>query len=265
MRNYLGLLRDILENGAPKSDRTGVGTRSVFGRQLRFDLAQGFPAVTTKRLHMKSVVEELLWFLRGETNVRSLQARGVTIWDEWADAQGELGPVYGYQWRHWPASDGSGEIDQIARLIQGLREDPDSRRHIVSAWNVAALPAMALAPCHLLCQFYVGEGRLSCQVYQRSADVFLGVPFNIASYALLTHIVADQTGYTVGELIWTGGDCHLYQTHFEVARIQLGREPYPAPTLKIVRHAERFDGYRYEDFVLENYRHHPTLRAPVAV
>ncbi|MHB1543110.1 MAG: thymidylate synthase [Gammaproteobacteria bacterium] len=265
MKNYLDLLRDILENGALKPDRTGVGTRSVFGRQLRFDLAAGFPAVTTKRLHMKSVVEELLWFLRGETNVHSLQARGVTIWDEWADPAGELGPIYGYQWRHWPASGASGEIDQIEVLLKGLREDPDSRRHIVSAWNVADLPDMALAPCHVLFQFYVSAGRLSCQVYQRSADVFLGLPFNIASYALLTHLLADQAGYSVGELIWSGGDCHLYRTHLEVARIQLAREPYPLPHLSIVRHAARFDQYRFEDFVLENYLHHPALRAPVAI
>ncbi|EQD71819.1 thymidylate synthase [mine drainage metagenome] len=265
MQNYLDLLRDVLENGALKPDRTGVGTRSVFGRELRFDLGAGFPAVTTKRLHMKSVVEELLWFLRGETNVRSLQERGVTIWDEWADPAGELGPIYGYQWRHWPTSGGQGGIDQIAVLLKGLREDPDSRRHVVSAWNVSDLPDMALAPCHIFFQLYVSAGRLSCQVYQRSADVFLGLPFNIASYALLTHLLADQAGYSVGELIWIGGDCHLYQTHLDVARIQLAREPYPPPRLRIARHAERFDQYRYEDFVLENYRHHPALRAPVAV
>ena len=265
MQNYHELLKDILEQGARKTDRTGVGTRSVFGRQLRFDLGAGFPAITTKRLHMKSVVEELLWFLRGETNVRSLQQRGVTIWDEWADPAGELGPVYGYQWRHWPASGGRGEIDQIGMLLQGLREDPDSRRHIISAWNVADLPAMALPPCHVLAQFYVSGDHLSCQVYQRSADVFLGLPFNIASYALLTHLCADQTGYAVGELIWTGGDCHLYETHLDVARIQLTREPFPLPSLRIVRRAERIDEYRAEDLVLENYRYHPALRAPVAV
>ncbi len=265
MQNYLDLLRDILENGATKPDRTGVGTRSVFGRQLRFDLKAGFPAVTTKTLHMKSVVEELLWFLRGETNVRSLQSQGVTIWDEWADPAGELGPIYGHQWRHWSAPDAGETIDQIALLLKGLRENPDSRRHIVSAWNVADLPQMALAPCHVLFQYYVCENRLSCQVYQRSADAFLGLPFNLASYALLTHMIADQLSYAVGELIWTGGDCHLYENHMEVAQTQLARQPYPAPRLRIVRHAADIDQYRFEDFVLENYQHHPALRAPIAV
>ncbi len=263
MRAYLDLLREILEQGTAKTDRTGVGTLSVFGRQLRFDLRQGFPAVTTKRLHFRSVAEELLWFLRGETNVRSLHERGVTIWDEWADESGELGPIYGAQWRRWPAP--GGDIDQIENVLEGLRRDPDSRRHVVSAWNVAELPKMALAPCHLLFQFYVADGRLSCQVYQRSADLFLGVPFNLASYALLTHLMAMAVGLGVGELVWTGGDCHLYRNHLEVVRIQIGRDPYPLPRLVIERRRDHLADYVYGDFRLEGYRHHPALPAPVAV
>ncbi len=263
MRAYLELLRETLEQGVSKTDRTGVGTLSVFGRQLRFDLARGFPAVTTKRLHFRSVAEELLWFLRGETNVRPLRERGVTIWDEWADQEGELGPIYGAQWRRWPGPGGA--IDQIENVLQGLRKDPDSRRHVVSAWNVADLPRMALAPCHLLFQFYVAEGRLSCQVYQRSADLFLGVPFNLASYALLTHLVAEAVGLGLGELVWTGGDCHLYRSHLEVVRIQLGREPYPLPRLVIDRRRDCLADYAWGDFRLEDYRHHPALTAPVAV
>jgi thymidylate synthase len=263
MRAYHDLLRETLEQGVSKTDRTGVGTLSVFGRQLRFDLGLGFPAVTTKRLHFRSVAEELLWFLRGETNVRPLQERGVTIWDEWADAEGELGPIYGAQWRRWPGPEGT--IDQIGNVLEGLRKDPDSRRHVVSAWNVAELPKMALAPCHLLFQFYVAEGRLSCQVYQRSADLFLGVPFNLASYALLTHLVAEAVGLGVGELVWTGGDCHLYRSHLEAVRIQLGREPYPLPRLVIIHHRDRLADYAWGDFRLVDYRHHPALTAPVAV
>ncbi|WP_158864611.1 thymidylate synthase [Leifsonia sp. AG29] len=261
---YEDLLRDVLEHGAHKSDRTGTGTRSVFGRQLRFDLAEGFPLVTTKRVHFKSIAYELLWFLRGEGNVRWLQENGVTIWDEWADENGDLGPVYGVQWRSWPTPDGR-HIDQIEQVIDTLRTDPDSRRIIVSAWNVADIPDMALAPCHAFFQFYVADGRLSCQLYQRSADMFLGVPFNIASYALLTLMVAQQVGLEPGEFVWTGGDCHIYDNHLDQVREQLTREPFPSPTLRILRRPESIFDYRFEDFEVEGYRHHPAIRAAVAV
>ena len=260
---YEDLLALVLDTGTPKADRTGTGTRSVFGHQMRFDLSQGFPLVTTKRVHLRSVVGELLWFLRGDSNVRWLQEHGVRIWDEWADADGELGPVYGVQWRSWPAPDG-GTIDQLAQLLENLRRDPDSRRHVVSAWNVADIPSMALAPCHAFFQFHVADGRLSCQLYQRSADLFLGVPFNIASYALLTHMVAQQVGLEPGDFIWTGGDCHIYDNHVEQVREQLTREPYPFPTLRLRRAESLFD-YSFDDVVVEDYQHHPTIKAPVAV
>ncbi len=261
---YEDLLRDTLANGTPKSDRTGTGTRSVFGRQLRFDLADGFPLITTKRVHFKSIAYELLWFLRGESNVAWLRENGVTIWDEWADERGELGPVYGVQWRSWPAPDGS-HIDQISQVIETLRTDPDSRRIIVSAWNVAEIPQMALAPCHAFFQFYVADGRLSCQLYQRSADLFLGVPFNIASYALLTLMVAEQVGLEPGEFIWTGGDRHIYDNHVEQVTEQLSRDPFPAPRLRIQTQRDSISDYRFEDFVVEDYQHHPAIRAAVAV
>jgi len=261
---YEDLLRDVLEHGTHKSDRTGTGTRSVFGRQLRFDLAQGFPLVTTKRVHFKSIAYELLWFLRGESNVRWLQEHGVSIWDEWADAAGELGPVYGVQWRSWPTPGGD-TIDQISQVVEQIRVNPDSRRLIVSAWNPADIPDMALAPCHALFQFYVADGRLSCQLYQRSADLFLGVPFNIASYALLTHMVAQQTGLEVGDFVWTGGDCHIYDNHVEQVTEQLSRDPYPAPTLRFARRPDSIFDYEFDDFVVEGYRHHPAIRAAVAV
>ncbi len=264
MRQYLELMRLVRERGARKTDRTGTGTLSVFGHQMRFDLAEGFPLVTTKRVHTKSIIHELLWFLRGETNVRWLQERGVTIWDEWADADGELGPVYGKQWRSWPVPDG-GAVDQIARVVEQLRTDPDSRRIIVSAWNVGQLPEMALAPCHAFFQFYVADQRLSCQLYQRSADIFLGVPFNIASYALLTHMLAQQSGLEPGEFVWTGGDCHLYVNHLEQADLQLAREPYPLPRLSFRRSPPSLFEYEYEDFEITGYRHHPPIKAPVAV
>ena len=261
---YEDLLRDVLEHGTHKSDRTGTGTRSVFGRQLRFDLAQGFPLVTTKRVHLKSIAYELLWFLRGESNVRWLQEHGVSIWDEWADAAGELGPVYGVQWRSWPTPGGD-TIDQISQVIEQIRVNPDSRRLIVSAWNPADIPDMALAPCHALFQFYVADGRLSCQLYQRSADLFLGVPFNIASYALLTHMVAQQTGLEVGDFVWTGGDCHIYDNHVEQVTEQLTRAPFPAPTLRFARTPDSIFDYEFDDFVVEGYQHHPAIRAAVAV
>ena len=260
---YEDLLRDTLLNGAVKTDRTGTGTRSVFGRQLRFDLGEGFPLVTTKRVHFKSIAYELLWFLRGESNVGWLRDNGVTIWDEWADAAGELGPVYGVQWRSWPTPSRE-PIDQISEVLAAIRTNPDSRRLIVSAWNPADIPNMALAPCHALFQFYVADGRLSCQLYQRSADMFLGVPFNIASYALLTHMVAAQTGYEPGDFIWTGGDCHIYDNHVDQVTEQLTREPYPAPKLTLAPRDSIFD-YEYEDFHLENYEHHPAIRGAVAV
>jgi thymidylate synthase len=264
MRQYLELMRHALERGAEKADRTGTGTRSVFGWQMRFDLDQGFPLVTTKKLHLRSIVHELLWFLQGSTNVAYLREHGVSIWDEWADENGELGPVYGYQWRHWPTREG-GEIDQISDVVERIRKDPNSRRLIVSAWNVADLPRMALAPCHAFFQFYVAGGRLSCQMYQRSADIFLGVPFNIASYALLTHMVAQQCDLAPGDFIWTGGDCHLYLNHLEQAREQLSRQPHPLPRLEIRRRPPSIFDYRYEDFEIHGYQSHPHIKAPVAV
>jgi thymidylate synthase len=264
MHAYLDLMRHVLEHGTVKSDRTGTGTRSVFGWQIRFPLAEGFPLVTTKKVHLKSIVHELLWFLSGSTNIAYLKANGVSIWDEWADAQGELGPVYGHQWRSWPTPDGA-HIDQIADLMQRLRTDPDSRRLIVSAWNVAELPKMALAPCHAMFQFYVADGRLSCQLYQRSADIFLGVPFNIASYALLTEMVAHQCGLLPGDFVWTGGDCHLYLNHLEQAREQLTREPFPLPRLRFARRPPTLFDYRFEDIEILDYRSHPAIKAPVAV
>jgi thymidylate synthase len=264
MHAYLDLMRHVLEHGTVKSDRTGTGTRSVFGWQMRFPLAEGFPLVTTKKVHLKSIVHELLWFLSGSTNIAYLKANGVSIWDEWADAQGELGPVYGHQWRSWPTPDGA-HIDQIADLMQRLRTDPDSRRLIVSAWNVAELPKMALAPCHAMFQFYVADGRLSCQLYQRSADIFLGVPFNIASYALLTEMVAHQCGLLPGDFVWTGGDCHLYLNHLEQAREQLTREPFPLPRLRFARRPPTLFDYRFEDIEILDYRSHPAIKAPVAV
>ena len=262
-QQYLGLLADVLENGVRREDRTGTGTLGVFGRQIRFDLNQGFPLLTTKRLHVKSIIYELLWFLRGDTNVRWLQERGVSIWDEWADADGELGPVYGKQWRSWAAPDGR-SIDQISRLIAGLKANPSSRRHIVSAWNPADVDDMALPPCHCLFQFFVAEGRLSCQLYQRSADLFLGVPFNIASYALLTLMVAQVVGLQPGEFVHSFGDLHLYLNHLEQAKEQLGRAPLPFPTLHIAPKDDLF-AFDYEDFRLENYQSHPAIKAPIAV
>jgi thymidylate synthase len=264
VKPYLDLLRHVLEHGRPKSDRTGTGTLSVFGHQMRFDLTAGFPLVTTKKVHVKSIIHELLWFLRGETNVRSLQAAGVRIWDEWADAEGELGPVYGRQWRSWPAPDGSG-IDQITQVIEEIRRFPDSRRMIVSAWNVTDIPRMALAPCHALFQFYVADGRLSCQLYQRSADLFLGVPFNIASYGLLTLMLARTTGLEPGEFIHTFGDAHIYRNHLEQVRLQLTRAPRPVPAMRLNPEVRSLFDFRYEDFRLEGYDPHPAIPAPVAV
>jgi thymidylate synthase len=264
MRQYEDFMRHVYEHGAAKTDRTGTGTRSVFGHQMRFDLQEGFPLITTKKLHTKSIFIELLWFLRGGSNVRWLQERGVSIWNEWADANGDLGPVYGVQWRSWPTADG-GHIDQISQVVAQIRANPDSRRLIVSAWNVSDIPHMALPPCHAFFQFYVAEGKLSCQLYQRSADIFLGVPFNIASYALLTHMVAQQCDLQVGEFIWTGGDCHLYSNHFEQVEQQLAREPYPYPSLRILRKPASLFDYEYEDFAVENYQAHPHIKAPVAV
>jgi thymidylate synthase len=264
MRQYLDLLRHIRDHGREKSDRTGTGTRSVFGYQMRFDLAQGFPMLTTKKLHLKSIVHELLWFLRGETNVKPLQAVGVKIWDEWARPDGELGPIYGYQWRSWPAPDGR-HIDQIAQVVDGIRKNPDSRRLIVSAWNVADIPEMALAPCHVMFQFYVAEGRLSCQLYQRSADVFLGVPFNIASYSLLTMMIAQVTGLGVGDFVHTLGDAHLYLNHLEQADLQLGREPRRLPRLELNPAVARLEDFRFEDVTVVGYEPHPHIPAPVAV
>jgi len=264
MRQYLDFIRHVRDHGDPKADRTGTGTRSVFGYQMRFDLAEGFPLVTTKKVHTKSIIHELLWFLRGETNVRSLQEAGVTIWDEWADPDGSLGPIYGYQWRSWPAPDGT-HIDQIANVVAEIRRNPDSRRLIVSAWNVGDIPRMKLPPCHAFFQFYVAGGKLSCQLYQRSCDIFLGVPFNIASYALLTHLVAQQTGLDVGDFVWVGGDCHLYVNHLEQVELQLARTPYPLPRLVIHRKPESLFDYRYEDFEIADYRCHPAIKADVAV
>jgi thymidylate synthase len=264
MRQYLDLLRAIRERGARKDDRTGTGTLSLFGYQMRFDMDDGFPVVTTKKLHLRSIIHELLWFLQGDTNIRYLRENGVTIWDEWADEHGDLGPIYGKQWRAWPTADG-GEIDQIKRTLELIRKDPSSRRIIVSAWNVAEIDKMALAPCHTLFQFHVQAGRLSVQVYQRSADVFLGVPFNIASYALLLHLMAQQSDLAPGELIWTGGDCHLYLNHLEQAEQQLEREPLPLPKVVIKRRPPTIFEYRYEDFELVGYRAHAAIKAPIAV
>ncbi|HEV7919793.1 MAG TPA: thymidylate synthase [Thermoanaerobaculia bacterium] len=264
MQQYLTLVRHILDHGAEKSDRTGTGTRSVFGYQMRFDLGRGFPLLTTKKLHLRSIIYELLWFLRGETNVRFLRQNKVTIWDEWADADGELGPVYGYQWRSWPAPDGR-HIDQIAQVIEQIKRNPDSRRHIVSAWNVADLDRMALQPCHALFQFYVAGGRLSCQMYQRSADVFLGVPFNIASYALLTLMVAQVTNLQPGDFVHTLGDAHLYSNHLEQARQQLARDPRPLPTMKLNPEVTSIFDFEFSDFTLESYDPHPSIKAPIAV
>src|ERR1700760_1366911 len=264
MRQYLELLQRILDDGVLKSDRTGTGTRSVFGHQMRFDLSAGFPLVTTKKVHLKSIIYELLWFLRGDTNVRYLHEHDVTIWDEWADEQGELGPIYGYQWRSWTGRQPE-SIDQISNVIEQIRTNPDSRRLIVSAWNVAGVPAMTLPPCHLLFQFYVAEGRLSCQLYQRSADVFLGVPFNIASYALLTMMVAQVTGLKPGAFIHTLGDAHLYENHLEQAKLQLSREPRPLPTMRINPEVKDIFSFKFEDFELENYDPWPHIKAVVAV
>ncbi|OZI66609.1 thymidylate synthase [Bordetella genomosp. 11] len=264
MHQYEDFMRHVYEHGVTKTDRTGTGTRSVFGYQMRFDLSQGFPLVTTKKLHTKSIFIELLWFLRGDSNVRWLQERGVTIWDEWADADGNLGPVYGAQWRSWPAPDGR-HIDQISQLLEQILRNPDSRRLIVSAWNVADIPRMALPPCHALIQFYVADGKLSCQLYQRSADIFLGVPFNIASYALLTHLVAQQCDLDVGDFIWTGGDCHIYSNHFEQVELQLSRQPYPYPKLRIKRKPASLFEYEYEDLEVVDYQSHPHIKGAVAV
>lgn len=261
---YEDFLRHVFEHGVPKADRTGTGTRSVFGHQMRFDLREGFPLVTTKKVHFKSIAVELLWFLRGDSNVRWLRDHGVTIWDEWAGPDGELGPVYGVQWRAWPTP-GGGHVDQIAEVVKQLKTNPDSRRIIVSAWNVAELPKMALAPCHAFFQFYVADGRLSCQLYQRSADLFLGVPFNIASYALLTHMLAQQCGLEVGDFVWTGGDCHIYDNHVEQVRTQLARQPFAYPLLHIRRRPPSIFDYAYEDFEILEYECHPPIKAPVAV
>jgi len=264
MKQYLDLMRHVRENGTFKSDRTGTGTYSVFGYQMRFDLADGFPLVTTKKCHLKSIIHELLWFLQGDTNVRYLQENGVRIWDEWADENGELGPVYGYQWRNWPAPNGE-SVDQIAKLVEMIKSNPDSRRLIVSAWNPALVDQMALPPCHALFQFYVADGKLSCQLYQRSADIFLGVPFNIASYALLTLMVAQVCDLEPGEFIWSGGDCHLYANHLEQADLQLTREPLPLPTMKLNPQVKDLFGFRFEDFELVGYEAHPHIKAAVAV
>jgi thymidylate synthase len=264
MRQYLDFLRHIREHGSAKNDRTGTGTSSVFGYQMRFDLNAGFPLVTTKKLHLRSIIYELLWFLRGDTNVKYLHEHGVSIWDEWADENGDLGPVYGKQWRSWPTHDGR-QIDQISQVIEQLKSNPDSRRILVSAWNVGELDRMALLPCHALFQFYVAGGRLSCQLYQRSADALLGVPFNIASYALLTHMIAQQCNLKVGDFVWTGGDCHLYLNHLEQADLQLSRTPFPLPQLKILRKPPSLFDYAYEDFEIVDYRSHAAIKAPIAV
>jgi thymidylate synthase len=264
MQPYLDFMRHVRDHGHRKDDRTGTGTLSVFGYQMRFDLGRGFPLLTTKKVHTKSIIHELLWFLRGETNVRSLQAKGVTIWDEWADADGELGPIYGYQWRSWPAPEGR-HIDQIAQVMAEIRRNPDSRRLIVSAWNVSDIPRMKLPPCHAFFQFYVAGGRLSCQLYQRSADIFLGVPFNIASYALLTHMIAHHCDLDVGDFVWTGGDCHLYLNHLEQVETQLARTPMPPPQLLITRKPPSLFEYEFGDFEIVGYAPHPAIKAPVAV
>lgn len=264
MKQYLELMRHVREHGAVKSDRTGIGTLSVFGHQMRFDLSEGFPLVTTKKLHLRSIIHELLWFLSGDSNIRYLKENGVSIWDDWADENGELGPVYGVQWRNWPTTDGR-SVDQIAKVMQQLRETPDSRRILLSAWNVAELDNMALPPCHCLFQFYVADGKLSCQLYQRSCDIFLGVPFNIASYALLTNMLAQQADLAVGEFVWTGGDCHLYANHLQQADEQLSREPLPLPRLAIKRRPDTIFEYTFEDFEILNYESHPHIKATVAV
>lgn len=264
MRAYLDLLNHIMTHGTEKSDRTGTGTRSIFGHQMRFDLQKGFPLVTTKKVHTRSIIVELLWFLRGDTNIQFLHDHNVSIWDEWADKNGDLGPVYGKQWRSWATPNGE-SIDQLARVIQDIRENPDSRRHIISAWNVADIDKMALPPCHAFFQFYVANGKLSCQSYQRSADMFLGVPFNIASYALLTHIIAAQCDLNVGEFIWTGGDCHIYNNHVDQVQEQLKRDPLPLPTLHIKRKPASVAEYNLDDFEIVNYQSHPGIKAPIAV
>jgi thymidylate synthase len=264
MKQYLDLMRHVRDNGTVKSDRTGTGTVSVFGHQMRFDLSEGFPLVTTKKLHLRSIIHELLWFLTGESNIQYLKDNGVSIWDDWADENGELGPVYGVQWRNWPTPDG-GSVDQIAQIMQQLRETPDSRRIMLSAWNVGEIENMALPPCHCLFQFYVADGKLSCQLYQRSCDIFLGVPFNIASYALLTHMLAQQADLAVGDFVWTGGDCHLYSNHLQQADEQLSRELLPLPQLAIKRRPDSIFDYKYEDFEILNYESHPHIKAAVAV
>ena len=264
MRQYHNLMKEVLEKGVQKSDRTGTGTISIFGHQMRFNLAEGFPMVTTKKLHLKSIILELLWFLKGSTDNNWLKERGVSIWNEWAAPDGDLGPIYGYQWRSWPAPNGD-HIDQIAEVVETLKKNPDSRRIIVSAWNVADIPRMALAPCHAFFQFYVADGKLSCQLYQRSADIFLGVPFNIASYALLTHIMAQHCNLEVGDFVWTGGDCHLYSNHLEQVDLQLSRDFFPLPKLNILRKPESIFDYEFEDFEITGYESHPAIKAPVAV
>ena len=264
MEQYHKLLRHILENGTRKEDRTGVGTISVFGYQMRFDLSQGFPLVTTKKLHLKSIIYELLWFLNGDTNIKYLKDHGVSIWDEWADANGNLGPVYGYQWRSWPGRNGE-QIDQISKLMEQLRKKPDSRRHIVTAWNPADVDQMALPPCHAMFQFYVAEGKLSCQLYQRSCDTFLGLPFNIASYALLVHMIAQQCDLEPGDFVWTGGDVHIYSNHIDQVNLQLTREPFALPTLNLKRKPSSIFDYQFEDFEILNYQAHPSIKAPIAV
>jgi thymidylate synthase len=264
MRQYHNLMKEVLEKGVQKSDRTGTGTISIFGHQMRFNLAEGFPMVTTKRLHLKSIILELLWFLKGSTDNNWLKERGVSIWNEWAAPDGDLGPIYGYQWRSWPAPNGE-HIDQIAEVVETLKKNPDSRRIIVSAWNVADIPRMALAPCHAFFQFYVADGKLSCQLYQRSADIFLGVPFNIASYALLTHMMAQQCNLEVGDFVWTGGDCHLYSNHLEQVDLQLSRDFFPLPKLNILRKPDSIFDYEFEDFEIAGYESHPAIKAPVAV
>lgn len=264
MKQYHDLLRHILENGTRKTDRTGTGTISVFGYQMRFDLQKGFPLVTTKKLHLRSIIHELLWFLKGDTNIKYLKDNGVTIWDEWADEKGDLGPVYGYQWRSWPGRNGE-KIDQITKLIDQIKKKPDSRRHIVTAWNPADVDQMALPPCHALFQFYVADNKLSCQLYQRSCDTFLGLPFNISSYALFTHMIAQQCDLEVGEFIWTGGDVHIYLNHLDQVNLQLSREPYPLPTLQIKRQPASIFDYQFEDFEILNYQSHPGIKAPIAV
>jgi thymidylate synthase len=264
MRQYHDLMKEVLAKGVKKSDRTGTGTLSVFGHQMRFNLADGFPMVTTKKLHLKSIIYELLWFLKGSTDNNWLKERGVSIWNEWAAPDGDLGPIYGYQWRSWPTPNGQ-HIDQISEILETIKKNPDSRRIIVSAWNVADIPRMALAPCHAFFQFYVADGKLSCQLYQRSADIFLGVPFNIASYALLTHMVAQQCNLEVGDFIWTGGDCHLYSNHLEQVDLQLSRDFYPLPKLKILRKPDSLFDYEFEDFEIAGYESHPHIKAPVAI